>query len=605
MLMRKIQLLIITLAICLPSLTMQIPVSASKHKRNPSAYAPGEVIVKLKQGIDSFTLADKERHNRALARSIGETNGRLRDEDIVPMAVRPNQDANRDANRDANLDRIDEIISRRGLDRTFVLHFDRNADIDSIIERLRADDRVEYATPNYRVTPGSLRPDDPAFIRQWALLNLGAFDNRITKAQADIKALEAWDITTGNPDLIVAISDSGVDIDHPDLAPNIYTNPKEIPGNGIDDDNNGYIDDVHGANVVTRDGDVRDVYGHGTFMAGIIAARMNNNVGISGVAQIKILPVNFFTTEDDGFPVATMADAARSLLYSIAAGASIINASWSSELYTAGEEAVPPEDAQALKDAVLATNDAGVLLVCIAGNKGYDNDKSLLYPGAYKLPNQIVVAATDYNDKIWADYFGNFLITGFGQTSVHLAAPGVSILTTSARGSCLLCSLSDDPDDWYALVDGTSASAAFVTGVAALVKSKYPEDLAPVIKSRILGGVDQLDTLYDREGHPYVATAGRLNAFGALMFQPAITPPVLTRVKYKKGSGKLLLYGEALQEGVVAVVGNIVYPIKPKSPDLSVVLARVPNDKFPVGVPVSITLRNPDGGISQIVTFTR
>lgn len=584
--MRKIQLLILTLSLCLPSITFLVPASAKKLRADPSTYAPGQVVVKLKEEARHFALPDGGEHMMMMARSLGQQVGPMRERGVEPLA------------RPARNRRLNEILSRRGLDRTFVLRFDPQADIDSIIDQLRSDEMVEYAHPNYRVKPGTIIPDDPNFNKQWALRNLGiGVQDRPSKLNADIKATEAWEITTGDPNVIVAVSDSGVDINHPDLAGNIYVNEGEIPDNGIDDDQNGYIDDVNGFNVGNDNGDVSDVLGHGTQMAGIIAAGLNNKVGISGIAQVKIMPVRFFTLEtpDDPFDFdATVFGAARSLVYSIAAGASIINASWTVVFFNNQFES------QALEDAVRATNDAGILLVCIAGNEGYNNDFSKVYPGAYGLPNEIVVAASDYNDDIWR--FGFFIRTGFGEKSVHLAAPGVSVFTISARGNCVLCSKSEDPKEWYEFVDGTSASAAVVSGVAALVKSRYPEDYVTLIKQRILDGVDQLDSLRDLEGRPYVATGGRINAVGALTVEPAITPPVLTKFKYKLKKGKLILFGEQVQEGAVVLVGDMSYSLTPRN--IGGLLARVPKSEFPTGTPVEIKIRNPDGGVSGVLIVT-
>ena len=491
---------------------------------------------------------------------------------------------------------LSEIISRRGLDRTFVLKYAPDADIDSLIATLSASELVEYAEPNYRIKPASFIPDDPDFEQQWALRNLGeGVDNNASTLDADIKALQAWEITTGSPDVIVAVSDSGVDITHPDLAPNIYTNPGEIPNNRIDDDRNGYIDDVNGYNVADQNGDTSDVIGHGTQMAGIIAARLNNTVGISGVCQSKILPAKFWKRTGP-FPEdidATVADAARSLLYSIAAGASIINASWRT-LLPPGE--VPDEEVQALKDAVSATNDAGVLLVCIAGNEGFNNDFSKVYPGAFQLPNEIVVAASDYNDTLWHPPLDPFTIkTGFGVRTVALTAPGVSVLTTYARGNCIDCKSSDDPASWYGRIDGTSASAAFGSGVAALVKTMHPTDNVIIIKRRILEGVERRDNLV-----PVVITGGRLNALGALTSEPVTVPPALISVTY---TGKKLFFeGSNMKTGALAIVGSTSYPTTAKGAHL---LAKIPKKVFPVGTPVQVKLLNPDGGMSQTFTITR
>src|SRR5262249_12679562 len=226
-------------------------------------------------------------------------------------------------------------------------------------------------------------------------------------------------------------------------------------------------------------------------------------MGIAGIAQSKILPVKFFKKtgpnpeEVDG----SVADAARALMYSLVMGASVINASWTTLL---DPSQVPDDQAQALKDAVTATSDAGVLLVCIPGNQGYNTDFSNVYPGSYQLPNQIVVAASDYNDQIWRDPFTtSTILTGFGPHTVHLTAPGVSIITTQSPGTCVECSQSNNPDDWYAHVDGTSASAAYVSGVAALVKSIHPSDTGNVVRQRIMKGVDVRANLQQ-----YVITSG-------------------------------------------------------------------------------------------------
>jgi subtilisin family serine protease len=488
----------------------------------------------------------------------------------------------------------------------FVLKVDADADIQSLANQLRARDDVEYAEPNYLVSFGTTVPDDPQFSLQWALFNPGIYINDSPSTQnADIKASQAWDITMGSPNVIVAVTDTGVDLTHPDLARNIYTNPREIPGNGIDDDHNGYIDDVHGFNVADQNGDTSDAVGHGTFMAGIIAAEMNNGIGISGVSQSKILPVRFYKRygPDPSQFSATVIDGARSLLYAIAAGASIINASWSTKLIS---DDLPEDASKVLEDAVKATNDAGALLVCLAGNDGFNLDYSRIYPPSYGQPNQIVVAASDFNDELWHPLFAPWVITtGFGPNSVHLAAPGVSVLTTQARGNCLLCTQSQDPQDWYAREDGTSISAAYVSGVAALVKSRYPNDSAILLKRRILDGVEVKDSLRSFYGDLTVKTGGRLSALGALNVQLNIIPPTLTEFTYKAKSEKFIVYGTGMQQGVQVIVGTTAFSTKPRSEDGTAFLAKVPKSAIPSGTPVEVKVRNPDGGVSQILFITR
>jgi subtilisin family serine protease len=584
--MRRFQILAVALLLCLVAVAPRSRVAARKHRIDPRACAPGEVIVKLKLAARALSSPDR---NERLARV--QTLASEYDQLVTGRAPEALFSG-------VASGKVAEIISGRGLDRIFVLKFDPSADLDSIIDGLKSRDDVEYAEPNYRIKLGTFRPNDPDFGSQWSLFNQGqVVGDFVGTPDADIKAQGAWETTTGSSNVIVAVSDTGVDTAHPDLARNIYTNPGEISGNGVDDDNNGFVDDVHGYSVAGSSPDVNDVFGHGTLMAGLIAAEINNNVGIAGVSQSKILPVRFFT-KTGPFPEdfdATVADGARSFIYSIVAGASIINASWRTYLTP---EDVPEEAALALQDAVSAANDAGVLLVCIAGNEGFNNDFSKIYPSAYQMPNQIVVAASDYNDEMWHQPFIPLPLTsGFGKHTVDLAAPGVGILSTAARGNCGLCSTSSDPADWYTRADGTSVAAALVSGVAALVKSKYPNDNAVLLKRRILAGVDVLDSL-----QPYVITGGRLNAAGALTAVITASQPVLTSIKYKAGSEKLFLFGRDIEKGATAVVGSTAYSTKPKAGKF---LARVPKSTFPSGVGVQIKLRNPDGGESQAITFTR
>ncbi|HKP84788.1 MAG TPA: S8 family serine peptidase [Blastocatellia bacterium] len=587
--MRKLQILILALIFCFVALSPVARVSAKKQNGRAATYAPGEVIVKLKANASELQLADPLEREFSIARMVGESSSQRRAVEPLVQVKTSN--------------RLKAIISEHGLDRTFLLKLDAGADVESAIGELRLRDDVEFAEPNYRIELGAAIPNDPRFYDQWGLKNFGFSVNEIPATpNADIKIFEAWDITTGSPDVVVAVTDTGVDINHPDLAQNIYTNPREIPGNKIDDDQNGYVDDVHGYNVAEMNGDVTDIVGHGTQVSGIIAAQPDNNYGIAGVAQVKILPVRFFQRTGPG-PAdyeATITQASRALIYSLAAGATIINASWRSLL---SPDSVSGEQAKALEDAVNVTNDAGALLVCIAGNDAQNNDVIGVYPGAYQLPNEIVVAASDYNDAIWhSNFFPFSLISGYGQKNVAVAAPGVNIITTAAQGNCALCVQSSDPNEWYLHSDGTSMSAAFVSGVAALVKSRYPDDDALHLKRRIIEGADTRDSL-----RPFVAGGARLNAFGALaaQVQITITPPVLTRVQVKGSGKKLLLYGTGIQAGARAIVGTTGYSTDPQNDDRTKLLARVPKSVFPRGVTVSVKLRNPDGGMSQVFTITR
>jgi len=550
--------------------------------------APGEIILKLKSRGPAPGAAKADILGSA-SRLVSMICGEGIAEGIRPLSSQSGDSA------------IATVLARHGVDRTFVVKLAPGQDLNRVVELLGASEEVEYAELNRLVKLGALRPNDPDFQWQWGLLNWGyPIDGFIPTTGADIHAEDAWGITTGSSSVVVAVVDTGVDIDHPDLAANIYTNPAEIAGNGIDDDHNGYVDDVHGFNLADHNSDVSDVVGHGTEISGIIAGVLNNQIGISGISQCRIMPVKFFRKigPDPSDVQGTVADAAAAIVYAVAAGADIINASWTTLL---SPRDVGPAGSRALKDACATARDADVLMVCIAGNDGFDLDYSSVYPGSYQMPNQIVVAASDYNDQIWHIPGPAYQIrSGFGASTVHLAAPGVSIMTIEARGPCILCSSSTNPDDWYVSIDGSSASAGFVSGVAALVKSRYPEANGPVLRQRVVAGVDVLDSL-----KPYVISSGRLNAYGALTAQLTVTPPTLKKAKYKPGSETLTIQGQEIIRGAFAVVGGVRYPLRQTDTELTRLVAKVPVAAFPAGVAVPITILNPDGGMSQEFDITR
>jgi subtilisin family serine protease len=201
-----------------------------------------------------------------------------------------------------------------------------------------------------------------------------------------------------------------VDVNHPDLQSNIWTNTGETPGNGIDDDGNGYIDDVNGWDFYVNDNDPRDAHGHGTHVAGTIAAVGNNGIGITGVSwSAKIMALRFL----DAWGSGTTADAISAIEYASAMGADIINNSWGNSTYTPSEP---------LKEAIEAS---GALVVCAAGNSGWNNDTLIPhYPSSYQSANIIAVAASDQDDD--PAYFSNY-----GPFSVHVAAPGTNIYSTA------------------------------------------------------------------------------------------------------------------------------------------------------------------------------
>ncbi|MFC5404398.1 S8 family serine peptidase, partial [Cohnella soli] len=277
--------------------------------------------------------------------------------------------------------------------------------------------------------------------------------------------------------------DTGIDVTHPDLANNIYTNPNEIPDNGIDDDGNGYMDDVHGYDFANGDATVFDSATddkHGTHVAGIIAAEAND-IGVRGVAPgVSLLPLKFITG-GSGYT----SDAIEAIEYAQTMGVSILNVSFGG-----------PDNNPALRDALAQS---GMLIVAAAGNHGGSVDTTPVYPASYTLANLISVTAIDNQGKLAS-------FAGYGST-VDVAAPGVGIVSTL-------------PNESYGALSGTSMAAPFVTGIAALLKSKYPDLTNAQIFSRIRANVTSATALKGK-----VSSGGFVSASAALTGQAVVTPP--------------------------------------------------------------------------------
>ena len=319
---------------------------------------------------------------------------------------------------------IRQLKSVMGLEATKTLHTIKvqrvrippSMQIGEALAKLRGNPMVEYAEPNYIVRALVTPPDDPQFDQLWGLDNTGQTGGT---PDADIDAPEAWDIHTGSSNVVIAVIDTGVAYNHPDLDDgtrnNIWANDVELNGTpGFDDDDNGYVDDILGWDFVGDDNDPTDYLFHGTHVAGTIAALGNNGTGITGVNWYSsIMPLRIFGASGYG----DTAKAIEAILYAANNGAKVINASWGGGDFS-----------QALYDAISHANDMGVLFVAAAGNGGDDgigddNDQIPFYPASYGLPNIISVAATDHNDNL-------ALFSNFGATSVDVAAPGVNVLSS-------------------------------------------------------------------------------------------------------------------------------------------------------------------------------
>ncbi|MDD1729779.1 MAG: S8 family serine peptidase [Methanospirillum sp.] len=347
------------------------------------------------------------------------------------------------------------------------------AEADTIIALSPDENRESVSDSSGSSTIASVTPNDPGFSLLWGLHNTGQTPFSGT-ADADIDAPEAWDTTVGSASVVVALVDTGVDYTHEDLAANIWTNTGEIAGNGIDDDKNGYIDDIRGWDFANTDNNPMDDHGHGTHCAGIISAVGNNKTGVAGVNwNATIMPLKFLDSSGSGYT----SDAISAILYANKMGAKIISNSWGGTEYS-----------RALKEAIDASS---AVVVCAAGNDATNIDSVPLYPASYPGSNIISVAATDYKDKLAS--FSNY-----GITSVDLAAPGVKIRSTY-------------PNNKYAYLSGTSMATPHVAGVAALVYAKNSSQSNAAVKAEILNGVDTMSSLKGK-----VLTGGRLNAAKAV-----------------------------------------------------------------------------------------
>ena len=345
---------------------------------------------------------------------------------------------------------------------------------------------ILYAEPNYKIRLLSTVPDDTHFDNLWGMHNTGQTSGT---ADADIDAPEAWDIATEANNIIVAVLDSGIDYDHEDLSDNMWINETELNGTtDVDDDNNGYVDDIYGWDFADNNSNPYDYSGHGTHVAGTIGAIGNNDQGVAGVCwNTKIMTLKIFPNYgQEGF----ITGAIGAIEYAVDMGANVLNNSWAGGPYS-----------QSLKDAIDDAGNAGVLFIAAAGNpagpEGSNNDIFHIFPSSYELDNIIAVMATDHDDEI-SIWPANYKSSAWGPESVDIAAPGTDIY------SCA-------PNDQYAYMDGTSMAAPHVAGACALVWFKHPSLTHLQVKDAILNSVDKLASL---DG--LCVTEGRLNLFKAL-----------------------------------------------------------------------------------------
>lgn len=388
------------------------------------------------------------------------------------------------------------------------------------LQSLARNNIVVTASPNMRIEIAQT-PNDPQFSQLYGLNNTGQTGGRV---DADIDAPEAWERATGTGTTLVAVIDTGIDYNHPDLAANVWTNPGEIAGNGRDDDGNGYIDDIHGYNFVSNNGNPMDDNGHGTHVSGTIGGVGNNGIGVAGVNwNTKLMALKFLDSTGSGY----LADAVAALDYAVRMGARISNNSWGGGGYDA-----------LMARAISNARAAGHIFVAAAGNEANNNDVNATYPSNYNYDNVVSVAAVDHNDNL--AYFSNY-----GATSVDIAAPGVNIYSTL-------------PNNRYGSYSGTSMATPHVTGALSLLWDSEPSLTYSQVIARLYAGADQLTSLNNR-----VVASRRLNINGMIAQAPTTPPPVIdaapvvSGVTFYQGStgltGASVIFSEDIDPSTIGV----------------------------------------------------
>lgn len=432
---------------------------------NQAKYVPGEIIVKFKPGSE-----------KAFFNSIG----------VREIGVSLKRDLKLNYDQLSVL-RIDQNKSKKSLEAT--------------INLLRNNPNVVYAEPNYIYSVNPIRgqafsskkveaspfaevnvatPNDPRFQELWGLRNTGSNEPKGSAGVegVDVNAMNAWNITTGSRNVKIAVIDTGVDYNHPDLKQNTWTNLAELNGKpGVDDDGNGYIDDIHGYDFANHDGDPMDGHGHGTHCSGTIGAVHNNQTGVAGVmSDVTIVPVKFLGDDGSG----TLESAIEAIDYATALNVDLMSNSWGGGGYS-----------QALFDAIKRASDKGIIFTAAAGNESSNNDTTPAYPASYKIPNVVSVAAITAQNGL--AYF-----SCYGRNSVHIGAPGHNILSTVAGGK-------------YEVMSGTSMATPHVSGVLGLLLSKEGRMPHDTMKERLMMTSVPVAALRGK-----TMTAGRIDAYNLL-----------------------------------------------------------------------------------------
>ena len=354
----------------------------------------------------------------------------------------------------------------------------------SLMVQLKHYPEVVYAEPNF-IYKAISNAADPLYEKLWGMTNNGSNEpdrnggssGSVGVAGADINAQKAWGITKGSKNVVIAVIDTGIDYNHEDLKGNIWVNTKEIAGNNKDDDGNGYVDDIHGWNAFAKNGNPMDGNSHGTHCSGTIGAKHGNGVGVAGVMNdVSLMAVKFLSDEGSG----NLADAVVAIDYATKMNADIMSNSWGGGGFS-----------QALEDSIKAAKNKGILFVAAAGNDGTNNDSAPHYPSNYEVDNVVSVAAHTNQDTMAS-------FSCFGKRTVHVAAPGHNILSTT-------------PGNTYKVYSGTSMATPHVSGVLGLFIAQEGRQDVKAVRDRLMattvpGGAYRKTTL----------AGGRVDAYNFL-----------------------------------------------------------------------------------------
>lgn len=441
-----------------------------------SEFVTGELILKLKRSPELNNLLDLHKKGQGILTNLPVLDELNREFKVTEMR------------KLLELHPSVREISIQAIDLTdiFKLILPADSDLEAVAAAYRKNPLVEYAEPNY-IRRISYTPNDPSL--SWGL--------------SKVEAYSAWDITSGSSDVVIAVVDTGLDWNHPDLAANVWINAGEIPGNGLDDDGNGFVDDymgwdftdapggpgAMGEDYLKRDNDPMDFHGHGTHVAGIVAAVANNSQGSAGLAYgCKVMAVRSGYKTSNGGGLLEDDDCAAAIIYAADNGAKVINMSWGGS-----------SPSSLIQDALDYAASRGCLLIGAAGNS---NTSSIFYPAGYT--NVLAIAATTSNDsKASFSNYGNW---------IDVSAPGTGIYSTLF-------------DNTYASWSGTSMAAPFVAALGGLVFSQNPTWNREKVAQQIRDTADNIDSI--NPSYAGLLGTGRINAYQAVLPETEpLTPPL-------------------------------------------------------------------------------